>query len=191
MCRLSWTQTLNSGGRGEGAVNVGDYPNVKPSALAQQITLVEKIPTDITLFGTDPENDKLTYYLASEPTKGNFAVAFNPSLLGSVPNNSIGVDVVISQDGARAYLADYEAGLQIVDVSDASNPVTLSTFDTNGSAYSLAVSSDGNTVYLADEEEGLQIIDVSDSSNPSLLSTFDTEGFSLGVTLSDDGLIAY
>ena len=188
---ITVTQTLNSGGRGEGAVNVGDYPNVKPSALAQQITLVEKIPTDITLFGTDPENDKLTYYLASEPTKGNFAVAFNPSLLGSVPNNSIGVDVVISQDGARAYLADYQAGLQIVDVSDASNPVTLSTFDTNGSAYSLAVSSDGNTVYLADEEEGLQIIDVSDSSNPSLLSTFDTEGFSLGVTLSDDGLIAY
>ena len=185
------TQTLNSGGQGQGAVNVGDYPNVKPSALAQQITLVEKIPTDITLSGTDPENDKLTYYLASEPTKGNFAVAFNPSLLGSVPNNSIGVDVVISQDGARAYLADYEAGLQIVDVSDASNPVTLSTFDTNGRAYSLAVSSDGSTVYLADDEEGLQIIDVSDSSNPTLLSTFGTERFSLGVTLSDDGLTAY
>ena len=54
------TQTLNSGGQGQGAVNVGDYPNVKPSARAQQITLVEKIPTDITLSGTDPENDELT-----------------------------------------------------------------------------------------------------------------------------------
>jgi subtilisin-like proprotein convertase family protein len=185
------TQTLNSGGQGQGAVNVGDYPNVKPSALAQQITLVEKIPTDITLSGIDPENDKLTYYLASEPTKGNFSVAFNPSLLGSVANNSIGVDVVISQDGARAYLADFEAGLQIIDTSDVLNPTILSTLDTSGLAYNLSLSPDGNTVYIADEEEGLQIIDVSDSSNPSLLSTFDTEGFSLGVTLSDDGLIAY
>ena len=68
------TQTLNSGGQGQGAVNLGDYPNTKPSALAQQINLVEKIPTDITLSGTDPENDKLTFYLASEPTKGNFSV---------------------------------------------------------------------------------------------------------------------
>ena len=185
------TQTLNSGGQGQGAVNVGDYPNVKPSARAQQITLIEKVPTDITLSGTDPENEELTYYLASEPTKGNFAVAFNPSLLGSVANNSIGLDVVVSQDGARAYIADYQAGLQIVDTSDALNPITLSRLDTNGLAYNVAVSSDGSTIYIADESAGLQIVDVSDSSNPSLLSTFDTEGYSVGVTLSDDGLIAY
>lgn len=185
------TQTLNSGGQGQGAVNVGDYPNLKPSARAQQITLVEKIPTDITLSGTDPENDELTYYLASEPTKGNFAVAFNPSLLGSVANNSIGIDVVVSQDGTRAYIADYQAGLQVVDTSVASNPSTLSTLTTNGLSYNLALSSDGNTIFIADESAGLQIVDVSDSSNPSLLSTFDTEGYSVGVTLSDDGLIAF
>ena len=131
-----------------GAVNVGDYPNEGPSANSQAVMLVEKIPTDITLSGTDPENDNLTFYLASEPIKGNFAVAFNPTLLGSVANNSIGVDVVVSSDGTRAYIADFEAGLQIIDVTDPSNPVKMSAFDTNGLAYNVAVSSDGNTVYI-------------------------------------------
>ena len=180
------TQALNSGSQGEGAVNVGDYPNDGPSANSQAVTLVEKVPTDITLSGTDPENDNLTFYLASEPTKGNFAVAFNPTLLGSAANDSIGVDVVVSSDGTRAYIADFEAGLQIIDVTDPSNPVTMSAFDTNGLAYNVAVSSDGNTVYIADEEAGLQVVDVADSSNPLLLSTFDTAGTSIGVTLSSD-----
>ena len=180
------TKTLNSGGQGEGAVNVGDYPNEGPSAADQMVTLVEKIPTDITLSGTDPENDQLTYYLASMPTKGNFAAAFNPNLLGSVANNSISLKVAISNDGNKAFIADYEAGLQIIDITDASNPVTMSTFDTSGLAFNVTVSSDGNTVYIADEEAGLQIIDVTDSSNPALLSTFDTEGVSIGVTLSSD-----
>ena len=180
------TQALNSGSQGEGAVNVGDYPNEAPSANSQAVTLVEKILTDITLSGTDPENDQLTYYLASEPTKGNFRVAFNPSLLGSVANNTFGIDVVVSSDGTRAYIANYDAGLQIVDVSDASNPVAMSTFDTSGFAFNVAVSTDGNTVYIADEEIGLQVVDVADSSNPLLLSTFNTAGASIGVTLSSD-----
>jgi len=185
------SRTLISGSEGAAAVNVGDYPNEGPSASGQEVTLVEKIPTDITLSATDPESDDLTYYLASEPTNGSFAVSFNPSLLGSLTNDDIAIDTVISSDGTRAFIADYRAGLHVIDISDASNPVTLSTLDTSGLAYNVAVSSDGNTAYVADEEAGLQIIDVSDSSNPSLLSTFDTEGFSVGVTLSIDGSVAY
>ena len=158
------TQALNSGSQGEGAVNVGDYPNEGPSANSQAVTLVEKIPTDITLSGIDPENDQLTYYLASEPIKGNFAVAFNPSLLGSVVNSSFDLDVVVSSDGTRAYIANYDAGLQIIDVSDASNPVAMSTFDTSGFAFNVAVSSDDNTVYIADEE--LSLIHISEPTRP-------------------------
>tara|TARA_B110000977_G_scaffold134075_1_gene170709 strand:- start:854 stop:8332 length:7479 start_codon:yes stop_codon:yes gene_type:complete len=185
------TQTLYLGSQGEGAVNVGDYPNEGPSASPQTVTLIEKIPTDITLSGSDPEKDDLTFYLASAPTNGNFEAAFSANLLGSVPNNAIAIDVAISNDGNRAFISDYSAGLQIVDVSDVSNPVVLSTIETSGNAFSVAISSDGNTAYIGDEEAGLQIIDVTDPSNSLLLSTFDTAGFSLGVTLSSDERTIY
>ena len=184
------TRSLSSGREGAAAINVGDYPNEAPVANAQAVTLVEKIPTNITLTGVDPENDDLTYYLASEPSKGTFT-SFSPSLFGSVATDSIAINMVISGDGNTAFVADYEGGLQIVDISDASEPAVLSTLNTDGLAFDVALSSDSNTVYLADEANGLQIIDVSDRSNPGYIGNFLTEGYAIGIELSSDGSIAY
>ena len=184
------SRALLSGSQGAAAINVGDYPNQGPVANAKAVTLVEKIPTDIALSATDPENDDLTYYLTSEPSKGTFT-AFKPSLLGSVATDSIGLNTVISGDGNTAFVADYQGGLQIVDISDVSSPSRLSTYTTGGVVFDVALSSDGNTVYLADEAAGLQIIDVSDRSNPGSIGSLDTEGYALGLELSSDGLIAY
>ena len=184
------TRSLSSGREGAAAINVGDYPNEAPVANAQAVTLVEKIPTNITLTGVDPENDDLTYYLASEPSKGTFT-SFSPSLFGSVATDSIAINMVISGDGNTAFVADYEGGLQVVDISDASEPAVLSTLNTDGLAFDLALSSDSNTVYLADESNGLQIIDVSDRSNPGYIGNFLTEGYAVGIELSSDGSIAY
>ena len=184
------TRSLSSGREGAAAINVGDYPNEAPVANAQAVTLVEKIPTNITLTGVDPENDDLTYYLASEPSKGTFT-SFSPSLFGSVATDSTAINMVISGDGNTAFVADYEGGLQVVDISDASEPAVLSTLDTDGLAFDVALSSDSNTVYLADESNGLQIIDVSDRSNPGYIGNFLTEGYAIGIELSGDGSIAY
>ena len=184
------TRSLSSGREGAAAINVGDYPNEAPVANAQAVTLVEKIPTNITLTGVDPENDDLTYYLASEPSKGTFT-SFSPSLFGSVATDSIAINMVISGDGNTAFVADYEGGLQVVDISDASEPAVLSTLNTDGLAFDVALSSDSNTVYLADESNGLQIIDVSDRSNPGYIGNFLTEGYAIGIELSSDGSIAY
>jgi hypothetical protein len=184
------TRSLSSGREGAAAINVGDYPNEAPVANAQAVTLVEKIPTNITLTGVDPENDDLTYYLASEPSKGTFT-SFSPSLFGSVATDSTAINMVISGDGNTAFVADYEGGLQVVDISDASEPVVLSTLNTDGLAFDVALSSDSNTVYLADESNGLQIIDVSDRSNPGYIGNFLTEGYAIGIELSGDGSIAY
>jgi hypothetical protein len=184
------TRSLSSGREGAAAINVGDYPNEAPVANAQAVTLVEKIPTNITLTGVDPENDDLTYYLASEPSKGTFT-SFSPSLFGSVATDSIAINMVISGDGNTAFVADYEGGLQVVDISDASEPAVLSTLNTDGLAFDVALSSDSNTVYLADESNGLQIIDVSDRSNPGYIGNFLTEGYAIGIELSGDGSIAY
>ena len=184
------TRTLVFGSQGIGAINVGDYPNEGPVANPQAVNVVEKIPTGITLSGTDPENDALTYHLVSAPTQGSFTV-FNPSSRGLVATDNLAISVVISGDGNTAFAADYEGGLQIIDVSNISNPTLLSTLDTDGLAFDVAISGDGNTAYVADEEFGLQIIDVSDHSNPKLLSAFDTEGYAIGVALSSDETIIY
>jgi subtilisin-like proprotein convertase family protein len=184
------TRTLVSGSQGIGAINVGDYPNEGPVANPQAIDVVEKIPTDITLSGTDPENDDLTYHLASAPTQGSFTV-FNPSSRGLIATDDLAIGVVMSVDGNTAFVADYEGGLQIIDISDISNPTLLSTLDTDGLAFDVAISGDGNTAYVADEEFGLQIVDVTDRSNPNLLSGFVTEGYAIGVALSSDEKVIY
>jgi len=176
-------QTLANGSQGDAAVNLGDYPNEAPTASEQTVTLVEKIPTNITLAGTDPENDALIYYLVSDPSQGSFT-AFNPSQAGYVDTTGFALASTVFEN--TAFVADYDAGLQIFDISDDTAPTLISTFDTEGLVWGVKLSSDGNTAYLADEEFGMQIVDVSDRTNPMLLGTFDTQGFSLDVTLSSD-----
>ena len=86
--------------------------------------------------------------------------------------------------GTTAYVADYESGLQIIDVSSPSSPVLLGTYETTGLAQGVTVV--GTTAYVADWEDwetGLQIIDVSSPGSPVLLGTYDTTGLALGVTV--------
>ena len=75
-------------------------------------------------------------------------------------------DVAVA--GGYAYVADYTAGLQVVDVSDPANPLTVGGLDTSGWAYHVAVA-DGY-VYLADGPSGLQVVDVNDPSNPVIVA---------------------
>ncbi len=50
--------------------------------------------------------------------------------------------------GTLAYVADGDAGLQIIDVSNPASPVRLGGYDTSGTAYGVAVS--GTVAYVAD-----------------------------------------
>lgn len=185
------TRSLTSGRQGTAAVNLGDYPNDGPTAMDKNVTLVEKIPTAISLEGFDPENDELTYYLASEPQNGSFSELVNFGSARDLAVQSIGVDIVTSSDGNTAYVANYEAGLQILDVTDRDNPFVTGSLDTEGLAFDITISDDGNRVYLADEQQGLQIFDVSDRTNPILLGNFNTDGLAYGVALSSAEDIAY
>ena len=181
-------QTLVSGIQGDAPINLGDYPNEAPTAIEQIVTLVEKIPTNITLAGTDPENDALIYYLASEPSQGVFTV-FNPSPIGSVATTGLAVASAVFEN--TVFVAAYDAGLEIIDISDDTAPVVISTFDTEGLVWDVKISNDGNTAYLADEEFGLQILDISDRANPVLLGLLDTQGFNLAITLTSDEKTLY
>jgi hypothetical protein len=77
-------------------------------------------------------------------------------------------------DGQRAYVADYCAGLQILDVSDPTNPVSLGRFDTLGSkATRTATARDSFAFIGMDGINGrrfLRVLNVLDPSNPTLVA---------------------
>jgi hypothetical protein len=53
-------------------------------------------------------------------------------------------------------VADREAGLRVVDVSDPAQPVEVGFYDTPGHAYDVAVT--GEYIYVADYHSGLVIL---------------------------------
>jgi DNA-binding beta-propeller fold protein YncE len=88
--------------------------------------------------------------------------------------------------GAYAYVADYEAGLQIIDVSDPAAPVRVGGYDTSGGAYGVAVA--GRYVYVADDGGGLVILlpqcgsTPADSNCDGAVSVFDIDPFVQALT---------
>jgi hypothetical protein len=54
----------------------------------------------------------------------------------------------VAVSGHYAYVADWDAGLQVIDVSDPANPRRVGGYDTPGYALGVAVS--GNYAYVAD-----------------------------------------
>jgi len=81
--------------------------------------------------------------------------------------------------GTTAYVADWEAGLQILDVSNPTNVVHLGGYDTSGWALNVQVA--GTTAYVADYDSGLQILDVSDPAKVVRLGGYYTRGNASGV----------
>ncbi len=76
--------------------------------------------------------------------------------------------------GDTVYIADYTAGLQILDVSIPQSPALLGSYNTPGEANAVVVKN--QIAYIADGEPGLIILDVANPQAPILLSTYDTPG---------------
>ena len=92
---------------------------------------------------------------------------------------------MLSSDDQYAFVADREAGLQIIDVSNVSAPTQAGHLDTVD-AYRVVLSSDEQYAFVADQNAGLQIIDVSNVSAPTPAGNLDTDGWAASVTLSSD-----
>ncbi|UXE59018.1 MAG: hypothetical protein KA717_24060 [Woronichinia naegeliana WA131] len=94
----------------------------------------------------------------------------------------MGVQVV----GNYAYVADYNSGLQIIDITNPASP-TL-----KGSYYSYLardVQIAGNYAYLASDTSGLQIIDITNPASPTFKGSYNTPGVALEVQIV--GSLAY
>jgi len=101
----------------------------------------------------------------------------------------IGFSYDVTVSGRYAYVAveaglwegvDYEAGLQVIDVSNPTNCVRVGGYDTSGLAVGVAVS--GNYAYVADYA-GLQVIDVSNPANCVRVGGYDTSWGATGVAV--------
>lgn len=79
-------------------------------------------------------------------------------------HNTSGTSHAVVVVGDRAFVADGEAGVQILDVSNPAAAVHLGGFNTSGTAVDLQV--DGNWAYVADSDAGLAILDVRNPSAP-------------------------
>jgi hypothetical protein len=70
-----------------------------------------------------------------------------------------GCAVGVAVSGSSAYVADYDAGLQVIDVSNPAAPTLVGDVDTPDLAQTVSIS--GSIAYLADHWGGLLAVDVS------------------------------
>jgi len=94
----------------------------------------------------------------------------------------------ITIDLDYAYIANFYAGLQIIDISNTSSPSIIGSFDTGSEtyahAYSVAVK--GNYAFVAFGYAGLRIIDISNPSNPIEINFITTRDITKDVVVNGD-----
>ncbi len=103
----------------------------------------------------------------------------------TLPGFSSGNDLEVV--GTRAYLADGDAGLRIIDIVDPAAPVHVGTFAAPGSVRGVQVV--GNLAYQANATAGLQVVDVSNPGAPVLVGALGTPNGASAVHVLDG--IAY
>ena len=107
-----------------------------------------------------------------------------PTLLRALPTqDALAVRVL----GTNAYVTDSEAGLLVIDATDASAPRVVGSYALPGSGTDLWVAN--NLAYVAGSGGGLSIVDVGQPARPPQLGAVETPGDALGVAVA--GNLAY
>jgi hypothetical protein len=99
------------------------------------------------------------------------------------PGEAIGVAVA----GSYAYVADEDAGLRVVNVSNPAVPFEVGFYDTPGEAIGVAVA--GAYAYVADGLAGLRVVNVSNPAVPFEVGSYNTPVYAVGVAVA--GSYAY
>ena len=103
------------------------------------------------------------------------------SIVGSCDTPGTAIEVYI--EGNYAYIADGNAGLQIIDITDKKNPNIVG----SSGGYAEDVYVEGNCAYIAGD--GLQIMDIADKKSPNIVGRCETPGGAHGVYV--EGNYAY
>jgi len=122
-------------------------------------------------------------WLKDSDLSGNVTVSRGEMGFYDTPGYAYGVAI----SGKHAYVADYDKGLRVIDISDPAHPYEVGFYDTPGQAWGVAVS--GSYAYVADGNWGLRVIDVSDPAHPTDVGFTYTPSVACGVAVS--GTYAY
>lgn len=82
--------------------------------------------------------------------------------------------------GNYAYVAAYDAGLRVFDISNPVLPKEIGSYDTEGYANSVAVF--GEYAYVADEWAGLRIINIANPKQPVEVGFYDLQAYAVVAT---------
>jgi hypothetical protein len=104
----------------------------------------------------------------------------SPTRVGGCVTSGLAWGVSAYRD--YAYVADLDAGLQVIYNSYPASPTRVGGYDTSGYAEDVAIS--GNYAYVADLDSGLQVINISNPASPTLVGGYDTNGYAEGVAVS-------
>ncbi len=102
-------------------------------------------------------------------------------IVGHVDTPGLAFDVAATL--GYAYVADGDAGIQVVEIIDPANPRTESTLDTPGQARDVTVAN--GYVYVADGDSGLHVVDPAQPQQLKILGSVNTPGPAYGVTVAD------
>lgn len=94
----------------------------------------------------------------------------------------------ITLDGNKAYVANGDHGLCVLDISNPANPVFNSAWSIElfERAYYVTLNEAGDVAYVADGYSGIQMVDVSDPANMYVLGSLDTAGNANCVSVDGD-----
>ncbi|MFH1809484.1 MAG: PKD domain-containing protein [Pseudomonadota bacterium] len=111
----------------------------------------------------------------------------NPMRLGTLSLSGEAYDVDVA--GNTAHVAAYEAGVQVVDVSDPTSMQVVSRFPTSTGVLQILASTDGSRSYVPVGEDGIQMF-TGIGELGGFAGTLDTAGTCYTVTLEGDVLFA-
>lgn len=86
------------------------------------------------------------------------------------PGQAVGIALAVS----TAYVADFEAGMQVIDVSDPALPTIIGSIALPGHTSSIKVV--GSYAYIAGQEAGLEIVNIDDPTSPTLVGSLAPAG---------------
>ena len=106
----------------------------------------------------------------------------DPSQMSIISQQLWGFLNALDIDSNTAWVADGQAGLRVVDISDPANLVSLTTVAIGGQPRDVVQSPVGSPyVYLADDFYGLRQMDVSDPTAPVLFGSYPSADRGMGV----------
>ena len=114
-----------------------------------------------------------------------FAENILSPLIGSFDTSGFADDIMLSKDGTKAFIADSNKGLKIIDISDPVTPFLIEKFDITN-ANSVKLSADERRAYVGGSA-GVSVVDISNLHQLSLVSIFELPNTNtIGITLSHD-----